>query len=188
MPVLSQELIDQIVEWKKQGYSDDSIMQYLQSQGYSDSDIFTALNQASQRLQPAQGVEKEKKEEPQEEKQVDEVDTEELIEAIIDEKWQEISQDIKKIVEWKSGIESSIARLDERLKSVEQRLESLYKNIISRVTEYDKHIAIVGGELKAMEQAMSSFLPELNKAIQELKSLRTGSKDSSKKTKKSKKK
>ena len=163
--MISQELIDQIVEWKKQGYSDDSIMQYLQSQGYSDSDIFSALNQAKSKVSEPQ-----EKPKPVEETSED-VSTEELIETIIDEKWQEISEDIKKIVEWKAGIEASIARLDERLRSVEQRMDSLYKSIVSKVTEYDKHIEMVGGELKAMEQAMGEFLPELTKAIKELKSL-----------------
>ncbi len=165
--MISQQLIDQIVNWKKQGYSDDSIMQYLQSQGYSDSDIFAALNQANSMVKE-QPVQEKKEEEVDKD---EEVDTEELIEQIIDEKWQDLSQDIKSILEWKTGIESSIARLDERLKAVENKVDMLYKSIIERIADYDKHISIVSGELKAMEKSFSNFLPELTKAIQALKSI-----------------
>ena len=176
--MISQELIDQIVSWKKQGYSEDSIMQYLQTQGYSDSDIFAALNQAKIIVsKPQQDVKQQSQQQDRVNKEGSDednnVDTEELIEQIIDEKWQDISEDIKKITDWKSGIESSISRMDERLKAVENRLDLLYKSLIEKIADYDKHISTVAGELKAVEKAFSSFLPEFNKTISNLKQINT---------------
>ncbi len=183
MPTVTRELIEQIAEWKKQGYSDDSIMQYLRSQGYSESDIYSALQQAQQaqsQVQVSEGAEETTT-------GSEEIGSEELIEAIIEEKWQELSKDIKKIIDWKASIEASIARLDEKIKSVEERMDSLYKALISKVTEYDKHMQLVGGELKAMEKAFSNFLPEFNKVLGELKAIvKSGSTSGKGKVKKKK--
>ena len=155
---INPSLIEQVSNWKKQGYSDESITQYLKSQGFSDNDIYLIMNKVSMGGEKKQVPSSSPSPKPSYNNSMDEgdVETEELIEAIIDEKWQDLSKDIKVIIDWKVGVESTLARLDERIKAVESRIDSIEKAVISRVTEYDRHVQMLAGELKAIEKALGS--------------------------------
>ena len=84
---------------------------------------------------------------------------EELIEAIIEEKWNDLVKDIAKIVEWKTATESRITKLEQSMKDAKDSFDQLHAAILGKVGEYDKHILDVGTEVKAMEKVFEKVLP-----------------------------
>ena len=93
---------------------------------------------------------------------------EELIEAIIDEKWNELVKDISKILDWKSVTEAKIARMDQQFADLKNDFDKLHQGVISRVGEYDKHILDVGAEIQSMEKVFAKVLPVFTETVSEL--------------------
>jgi uncharacterized protein YoxC len=85
--------------------------------------------------------------------------SEELIEAIIEEKWNDLVKDIEKIAQWKTATESRLARIEQSVKDISSNFDQLHQGILGKVGEYDKHILDVGTELKAMEKVFEKVLP-----------------------------
>lgn len=100
--------------------------------------------------------------------QPEQISTEDVVEAIIDEKWNDLMKDIGKIVDWKNNIESRITRLEDNIKNMQENFDRLHRAIVSRVGEYDNHLLNIHGQLKAFETALSKFLPVFSENVQEL--------------------
>ncbi len=93
---------------------------------------------------------------------------EEIAEAIIDEKWNELVKHVNKIVQWKQEMEGSIHALEARFSDLKQSFESLQQGLVTKVDEYDRNISNVGSEIKAMEKVFEKVLPELTNNVNEL--------------------
>lgn len=93
---------------------------------------------------------------------------EELIEAIIDEKWNELVKDINKIIEWKNTTESRVAVLDQQMKDLRSDFDKLQQAVVGKIGDYDKHILDVGAEIKAMEAVFAKVLPVFTQNVSEL--------------------
>jgi hypothetical protein len=181
--------VDQVLTMKGQGYADNQIVENLQSQGYNSSQIFDAMNQAgmSQQTPPAEPMAEQQPPYPPAEPYpseqppppVEDYATpvtpvtekeriEELAEAIIDEKWEELVKDINKVIEWKEKTESRINKIEQALEDLKLGVESLHKSLIARISDYDKSLANVGVEIKAMEKVFQKILPSLTESINRL--------------------
>ena len=162
--------IDRILNMRQQ-MTDNQIIQTLQREGYSSSQIFDAINQADltskfpespypqEQMEPSSY--ESRYEEPKEK-------IEELVEVIIDEKWNELVKDITKIVEWKNKVEKKINDLDKNINDLQTNIDSLKQNILSKISQYDKGISNVGTSIKAMENAFSKVLPTFVENVNEL--------------------
>jgi prefoldin subunit 5 len=95
-------------------------------------------------------------------------EVEELVESIIDEKWDELAKDVNKIVEWKNDVETRIVKMDQRFESLKDEFDKLHQAIIGKIGDYDKNILEVGAELKAMEKVFSKVLPLFTENVNEL--------------------
>lgn len=95
-------------------------------------------------------------------------DIEELIEAIIDEKWAEVEKDIGRIVEWKDSVDERLGSMDAQIKDLKTNFDDLHKAILGKVGDYDKNILNVGSQLKAMEEVFSKVLPTFTDNVSEL--------------------
>ena len=93
---------------------------------------------------------------------------EELIEAIIDEKWNELVKDIAKIAEWKTAAENKITSLEQELKDLRGQFDKLHQAVVGKIGEYDKHILDVGSEIQAMEKVFAKVLPVFTQTVSEL--------------------
>ena len=93
---------------------------------------------------------------------------EEIAEAIIDEKWEEMMKNINKITEWKDNVDSRLNKLDQELKDVKDSFDKLHKAIIGKIGEYDQNILNVGTEIKAMEKVFQKILPTFTENVNEL--------------------
>lgn len=93
---------------------------------------------------------------------------EELIEAIIDEKWNDLLEDVNKIIAWKERTTQRIDQLDQQMKDLKEQFDKLHQAVIGKVGEYDQHILQVGAEVKAMEKVFSKVLPVFTENVGEL--------------------
>ena len=199
--------IEQVLMMKQQGYTNNQIVQTLQSQGYNTSQIFDAINQAGLSGGFEAGPEPENPdtgmqeygnyEQPYQQQQsfqtfqapreiqpptsIDEERIQEVAEAIIDEKWEELVKDIRKVIEWKEKSEDRLAKLEQQVIDMRLTIDSLTKSIMSKISSYDQNIVDVGTEVKAMEKVFQKVLPTLTESVNKLDRMTKGYKEPGKK-------
>lgn len=93
---------------------------------------------------------------------------EEIAEAIIEEKWNELIKDINKVIEWKERTDAEIKKIQQEIIHLKERFESLHQGVLGKVSEYDKNLINVGTEIKAMEMAFQKILPTFAESINKL--------------------
>jgi|SRR3989338_461076 len=190
-PQIQGSPIEQVLMMKQQGYTNNQIVQTLQSQGYSTDQIFDAINQSGlstsfepQPEQPEPGMSdygQNYAQYPQPQYQpiqtpseiqtpvsIDEERIQEVAEAIIDEKWQDLAKDIRKVIEWKERSEDRVSKIEQQILDLRLSLDNLTKGIMSKVTSYDQNIVDVGTEVKAMEKVFQKILPSLTESVKKL--------------------
>jgi len=184
--------MQQIMAMQQQGLDNNTIVQELQRQGYNSSQIFDAMNQASMmaagplpgEMHPDMGMMQNYSMPPQqqqmnteEQPQISKDLVEEIAEAIIDEKWKEFEDDLKKIIEWKDKTDARLAQLSQQIQDVADSLNGLHKNILNKISDYDRNIIDVGTEIKAMEKVFQKVLPSLTENVNKLERMAKGIKD-----------
>jgi hypothetical protein len=168
---------------RMRGFDNNQIVQALQTNGYSSTQIFDALNQAdlvSGNAQPMNdqylGATQPMQESRQTQQQnydgggggASAEEIEELVESVISEKWSSISKEFDKLSAWKSDVDTRIIKLDQRLESIKDDFDKLHQAIIGKIGDYDKNILAVGAEIKAMEKVFSKVLPVFTENVNEL--------------------
>lgn len=189
--------IDQITAMRQQGYSNNQIIQTLQRDGYNSSQIFDAISQSeiSSGQSPAQlnndqisfQTQQLGQQLPPMSQQPStsapipmsglQSTPEELIEAIIEEKWNELVKDINKVIEWKQRADSKLVTMEQQLKDMQSQFDKLHQAIIGKVGDYDKHILDVSTQLQAMEKVFGKVLPTFIDNVNELNSITQRVKD-----------
>jgi hypothetical protein len=179
--------LDQVKAMKAQGFENNQIIESLQRDGYSSSQIFDAINQAD--IVPASDItsfqapmQKQAQKDPQAQNDYQEhahegqssyelANTEELVEAIIDEKWNDLIKDINKIIDWKNETETKVIQLEQKFDLLKDQFDKLHQAIIGKIGEYDRHILDVGAEVKAMEKVFSKVLPVFTETVHDLQNV-----------------
>lgn len=186
--VQSQSPTDIVRELRAQGMDNNQIIQTLQRQGLSSNVIFDAMNQTDMgapepapeqstfqyptnyasmpsptdtiSLKPRSGI------------SIHETSysssNEELIEAIVEEKWNDLVKDLNKIIEWKNITSNKIAMMEQKIEDMRREFDKLHAGVIAKVDDYDKNISNVGAEVKAMEKVFSKVLPVFAENVSEL--------------------
>jgi len=215
--------IQQVKNMRGQGLDNNQIIQSLQKDGFSSSEIFDAMNQADMAsADPSmqqQGIMQNSNNQnsfgqsqsmlgngvqdldpgmpPMPSNNVQEMQqrvgnysgyvgvsadssNEEIIEAIIDEKWNDLLKDINKVIEWKNSMNNRIVSLEQKFDDLRAEFDKLHSALLSKIDDYDKNITTVGAEVKAMEKVFSKVLPvftenvaELSRITKDVKGLRT---------------
>ncbi|RMF55237.1 hypothetical protein D6745_02790 [Candidatus Woesearchaeota archaeon] len=181
--------VSQVVDMKRQGLSDNQIIQNLNRMGYESHKIFDALNQAATvggvskispdefqqgypypqpQQTPQQGFQQQPAPQEIPVEQPLSSSNEELIEAIIDEKWNDLMRDINRIIEWKNKTEARINQLVQEMTDLKHSFDKLHSALIAKIGEYDKNILNVGTEIKAMEKVFEKVLPAFTQNVNEL--------------------
>ena len=182
--------VDQVKALRDKGLDNNQIVQALQRNGYSSTQIFDALNQADLVSGAPggfnQGYPGDPPPPPGPGGMIDppgspggyidslggagagNEEMEELVESIIEEKWEDLAKDINKIVEWKNDVEIKINKLEQRFESLKDDFDKLHQAIIGKIGDYDKNILAVGAEIKAMEKVFSKVLPIFTENVNEL--------------------
>ncbi len=93
---------------------------------------------------------------------------EEVVETIIDERWKEVTENIKKVIDWKNLMDQKFERMDQEIKDLKENFNELYKAIVGKIGDYDTNLLKVGAELKAMEKVFSQVLPTFTENVNDL--------------------
>lgn len=107
--------------------------------------------------------------------------TEEIVEAIIDEKWNELVKDITTIIEWKNQAQNTITSMEQQFLDLKNQFDKLHQALIAKIGEYDKNILDVGAEIKAMEKVFSKVLPVFTENVAQLSTITKNMKGSKEK-------
>ncbi len=105
---------------------------------------------------------------------------EEISEAIIEEKWQDLMKDFNKVMEWKTGMEQRMAVLEQRFSDLKGAFDNLQKSVVEKVSDYDKSVKDVGSEMKALEQVFKKIIPTMTENVNELSRITKGMKPAQK--------
>ncbi len=108
-------------------------------------------------------------------------DIQEISEAIIAEKWGQAKKEIEDVIRWREDAESRMAGMQDQLKALEAKMDSLEKAIFGKVEEYSHGISDVNAELKAMQRVFTTVMPTFTANIKELQNLVEGTKEKKRK-------
>ena len=191
-------LNDQVAAMRQQGYGDDQIIQALQSHGHKSSEIYDAISQADipsgapsnvypeqYPAGPAQSPQgnyayeqpPEQPAPPPEQFQQPHDSSErveQIAEAIIDEKWNELVKDITKITESNKEMEARLIKAEAELQNLKENFENLHKGVLGKITDYDQNLVNVGTEIKAMERVFQKILPTFTDNVNRLSRIAEG--------------
>jgi hypothetical protein len=93
---------------------------------------------------------------------------EEIAEAIIDEKWNELIRDINKVIEWKERSDGEIKKIQQEIIDLKERFDALHNGVLGKIGEYDQNLSNVGSEIKAMEMTFQKILPTFTENVNKL--------------------
>ena len=94
---------------------------------------------------------------------------EEMAESLIDEKWDELISEVKKIVEWKQKIEEKQASMLSDLRKLKEDFAILHQGVLGKLDDYDSRMRDVGTELNAVGKVFKDVIPEFVENVKELK-------------------
>jgi len=97
--------------------------------------------------------------------------SEELIESIIDEKWQQLVSNLGDIELWKSRVSDDLEAIKQEILRITDRLNSLQTSMVGKVSEYSKSISSINTELRALEKVMQKIMEPLTTNIKELQGI-----------------
>lgn len=189
--------IEQVLSMRSQGLSNNQITQNLQRDGYKTYEIFDAMNQADMKagINPApmtnqappgnpmnpnmeQGPMPPPMSSPEANTNTQDMQgpsltpmderIEEIAEAIIDEKWTDLLENVKKIIDWKEKTDGRIDRIEQKFSDIKDQFDKLHSSILDRIGQYDQNMSDVGMEIKALEKVFQKILPTLTENVNEL--------------------
>lgn len=175
---MANNLIELVLQMRDSGYTNDQIIQELQSQGYESQEIYDAMSQANMQtgapIMDNQIFEDEQtyniSQAPTESMEMASVrdEIESVAESIIEEKWAEFEDSVKKILDWKAEVESKIEIFSKDVDDLKQNMMNLQKGVFGKINEYDKSIVNVGTDIKSLEKVFKEVLPTFTENVQEL--------------------
>jgi ABC-type transporter Mla subunit MlaD len=165
---------------RRQGLSDEQIQQELSTRGYPDYQITEALAGSAALAPPVAeqpSVPPPSPTIPPEPTPV--VGTtggtyeriEEIAETIIDEKWDALLAEVRKIIDWKDKVEDDVKKAMDELANLKERFKELHEGVLGKVEEYDKRMMEVGTELKAVGKVFKDVIPQFTDNVKELSSI-----------------
>jgi hypothetical protein len=178
--------VDQVLQMQQKSMTNNQIVEALQRGGYDINTIMDAIAQAEavngvqpmpSNVQPGPPLPDQTPlgsfppvglPPPPRPMQEQSSNTEELVEKIVDERWQEFEKELTKWGEWRDNVNLRLERLEQGMTDTRNDLDNLHKAIVSKIGEYDKNLIDVGTEIKAMEKVFQKVLPTLTENVSEL--------------------
>lgn len=116
---------------------------------------------------------------PQEYGNADTNKIQEIAEAIVNEKWQELLSSVGNIAVWKEKVDTNIISIKQEIVRINERFDNLQNAILGKIRDYDNDMKNVSTEMKALEKVfekiiepLTSNVKELNRITKELKEIR----------------
>lgn len=172
---MAADLSETVSRMRSQNMSNDEIAQRLLYQGFSNSDVFDAINQAdsgayssSNEMGYSQETPLHSSSSQSSDSSIDTNKIEEIAESIIEEKWSDLVDHVNRIIEWKSSMELRLNTVDEQIKNIKSDFETLNKAILGRINDSDSIMREVSTDMKALESVFKKILPGFVENVNEL--------------------
>jgi hypothetical protein len=91
-----------------------------------------------------------------------------ITESMIDEKWDELISEVKKIVEWKEKIEERQLKIIGDLEKLKEDFKTLHHGVLGKLGDYDNRMRDVDTELKAVGKVFKDVIPMFVENVKEL--------------------
>jgi len=159
---------------RSQGMNDDVIVEELMRKGYTPDQVSTALSQDEMPTAPPMAAA------PSFQRAMPRGDDsiyeriEEIAEGMIDEKWDDLLAEVKKIVEWKERLEEKQSKLQHDVDALKENFGVLHQGVLGKLEEYDTRMRDVGTELGAVGKVFKDVIPEFVENVKELSAVTKG--------------
>jgi hypothetical protein len=185
-PPVADTPVNEIIEMRRQGMSNDQIISKLKTEGFNFSQIQNAMSQAEVKNAAVPGpadipLPDVSLPEPTSEPaaplaqpapaRTDKDDIERLLEQIIEEKWKGVTNKLDAIESWKVGIEAKMGSIDKSLSTLNDRIDKVQSSAASKTDDYDRTMQDVQTEMKALEKIMGKLIPSMTDTIKELRDI-----------------
>ena len=178
--------VSDVLQLRQQGLTDDIIIEELSQRGYPQQQISEAIAQADSSSpagygQSMPGADQmpmipQEMPSPQPSYQEDMSNIyermQEIAEAMIDEKWDDLIGEVKKIIEWKNKNEEKQSKLQHDVDKLKEDFKMLHEAVLGKLEDYDTRMRDVGTELKAVGKVFKDVIPTFVDNVKELSSVK----------------
>lgn len=162
-------LVDRVLGLQSKGLSNDQIVETLQHENHNSSEISEAIHQAELK-KGVTGVALEKESAPavpmafgKTSSRTDRIH--EIAEEIIDEKWDELVQNVNKIIDWKDRIDEFLEAMKAKIENLERDMAETKESVKEKLEQFHNMILDQGSDAKVAMKVLKEAMPELlNKA------------------------
>lgn len=184
MAAFNKDPVSEAQQLRQQGYTDDLIGQELTRRGYTPEDVGLALSQLDTNNTNPMDAQQQPPSYPNPSQNYPQQSNsslsanagdnalyerlEEIAESLIDEKWDELLAEVKKIVEWKERMEEKQTQLQSDIEKLKEDFKVLHQGVLGKLDDYDTRMRDVGTELKAVGKVFKDVIPEFVENVKEL--------------------
>lgn len=93
---------------------------------------------------------------------------EEIAEAIIKEKWDDLTKGVGNIANWKERIDIDLEGVKQELIRTQEKFENLQKAVMGKISDYSEGVTNIGTEMKALEKVLEKLISPLTKSVKDL--------------------
>ena len=160
-----------------QGFSDSEIMEELAQKGYRPEQIHNAIAQIGSQMPRPEEMPPQNYSQQEQQYQNKSNDgniyerIEEIAENLIDEKWDDLIAEVKKVIEWKEKMEGKQEKMKNDLQKLKEDFTVLHQAVLGKIEEYDSRMQEVGTELKAVGKVFKEVVPEFVDNVKELSNI-----------------
>ncbi len=91
-----------------------------------------------------------------------------IVEAIVKEKWDELESSVGNIAEWKERVNNNIVSMKQEIIRISEKFQNLQNAVLGKVGEYDQGLRGVHTEMKALEKVFEKILEPMTSNIKDL--------------------
>ncbi len=167
------------MQLRTQGLTDNLIVEELKNQGFTPEQASQAISQADSSGGGMSGMNMSQSEPQQQQQQQQQPHSDEegniyerieqITEGIIDEKWDALISEVKKIIAWKEKIEEKQTQMQNDLTKLKEDFKVLHQGVLGKLEDYDKRMQDVGVELNAVGKVFKDVVPEFVENVKELR-------------------
>ena len=184
--------VSEVLQLRQQGLSDDIVVDELSQRGYAQQQISEAIamadqsgasgpstyNQPGAQAMPMAGPMPSAQEMPAQPAYQDNMNNniyeriEEITESMIDERWDDLIAEVKKIIEWKNKMEEKQIKLVNDVEKLKEDFKMLHEAVLGKLEDYDARMQAVGTDLKAVGKVFKDVIPTFVENVKELSSIK----------------
>ena len=173
-------LLESIQQLRGEGLDDEIILEHLSKQGYPEWQVKAALSELDLPEEPEEEVtypQEEYAEDYSEEPVQPETSptdiyrekAEEIIESMIDEKWDDLIKEVRNIVDFKEKVEARQQKNVQELNELQNKFTVMEQKINAELSDHEVRMRQFLKLLRGVKAVCSDVIPEVIEDVQEIK-------------------